>query len=263
LAYYRIRPRWRETGLRNPPATENLMWLAAGGNLAHNDVYQLDRPFVEYLRRLNTFNGNDKAWRFIAVPNAGIFNYTRTPDDAFDYEWYEKGQKPFHNPVGFDGNIVNVIEVHRGFALIETINTNKYVPLFNYFNRPDLVHQFTTVNFEGRLYKGGNSLTVYSPMFSRTQSVLPLENLEPFPRLPLKVTVEWAAGLNVRQLPELSSIKLSSLPQGMEARVIRYHPRGAEVWGRVQNGGFICLHAPGQPKPYSTTWKMETSPPPL
>src|SRR5688572_14960013 len=84
LAYYRIRPRWRKTGLRNPPATENLLLLAGGGNLAYIDVYELALPFVEYLRRLNTFNGNAKSWQFIRVPNAGIFNYTRTSDGSLD-----------------------------------------------------------------------------------------------------------------------------------------------------------------------------------
>ena len=263
MAYYRIKPRWRETGLKTPPATENLLLISEGGSSGYTDVYALDAPFVEYLRRLNTLNGNAKSWRYIAVPNAGIFNYTRTEDGSIDHEWYENGRKPLLNAVSFDGNIVNVTNISKGFALIETINVNKYVPLFTYFNRPDLVHQFTVVNARGRLFKAGNGLTVYSPLLTRAQSALPLEDLEPFPRLPLKVNVAWASGLNVRQLPNADSLKLSILPQGKEVRIIRYHPRGAEVWGRIQSGGFICLHTPGQPDPYSTTWKMETSPPPL
>jgi len=265
LGYFRIKPRWRLTGpeLKAPPATEALRQIGPGGSLGYIDVYELDYPFVEYLRRLNTFNGSDKSWKYITVPNAGIFNYTRNSDGSIDYEWYEKGRKPFLNTVAFDANIVNVTEVRRDFALVETINATKYVPLFNYQNRPDLVHQFTTVNSGGRIFKAGNGLTVYSPLMTRTQSVLPIETLEPFPRLPLKVTVKWAEGLNVRQLPGVNSLKLSALPQGTEVRIIRYHPRGAEIWGRIQSGGFICLLMPGQADPYSTTWSMETSPPPL
>lgn len=263
LAYYRIKPRWRKTGLKTPPATENLLLIGPGANSGYTDVYQLERPHVEYLRRLNTFDGDTRSWAYIAVPNAGIFNYTRLPDGSLDYEWYEKGQKPFLNCVGFDGNIVNVIEIWKKFALVESINTNKYVPLFTYYNRPDLVHQFTVVNNLGRLYKAGDGLTVYSPVFTRRQSALPLDTLEPFPKLPRKVTVEWAAGLDVRQLPGMNSIRFSHHSRGSEIDLIKYYPRGAEVWARIESEGFVCLYMPGRENPYSTSWKMQTSPPPL
>ncbi len=232
------------------------------GKLGYIDIYVLENPFVEYIRRLNTFGGNPKSWNYIAVPNAGIFNYTRNQDGSIDYTWYEEGRKPFLNTVGFDGNLVNVTEIKEDIALVETINVNKYVPLYTYLERPDLVHQFTTVNNLGRLYKAGNGITVYTPLLTRAQSALPLNSLEPFPAIPLKVTVVWPSGLNVRKLPGINSAKLTALPQGKEVKILRYHPRGAEVWAQVYSG-FICLYTPNQPKPYSTTWKMATHPPPL
>jgi hypothetical protein len=237
--------------------------IGPGANSGYTDVYQLERPFVEYLRRLNTFDGSARSWAYIAVPNAGIFNYTRLPDGSLNYEWYEKGEKPFLNCVGFDGNIVNVIEIWKKYAFIESINTNTYVPLFTYHNRPDLVHQFTVVNDLGRLFKAGDGLTVYSPVFSRRQTALPLDILEPFPKLPRKVTVQWTVGLDVHQLPATNSAKFSHLPAGAEVHIVKYHPRGSAIWARIESGGFICLYIPGRTNPYPTTWKMQTSPPPL
>jgi len=264
VAYYRIKPRWRDTKpkLTTPPATEALRVLTPDRGMGYIDIYQLQPPFVEYIRRLNTINGSQRSWEYIAVPNAGIFNYTRNPDGSIDYTWYEEGRKPFLNTVGFDGNVVNVIEVRDDIALVQTIDVNKYVPLYTYLERPDLVHQFTTVNNQGRLFKAGNARTVYSPLLTRSPSVLPLDCLEPFPTLPVKVIVEWPSGVNVRKLPGVNSTKLTAFPQGREVKILRYHPRGAEVWGQVYSG-YICLFMPSEPVPYSTTWKMQTSPPPL
>jgi len=233
-----------------------------GGNLGYIDIFELDHPFVEYIRRLNISGDSTKPWLYIARPNAGIFNYTRNPDGSIDYEWYEKGRKPFLNTVAFDGNVVNVMEISNDLALIETIDVKKYVPLYTYFNRPDLVHQFTAVTRHGRLYKAGNGISVYTPLLTRSPSVLPLESLEPFPTLPLKATVEWPAGINVRSLPGTTSAKLTAFPPGKEVTILKYHPRGAEVWGRIYSG-YICLLMPNLPNPYSTSWKMTVDPPPL
>lgn len=263
MAYYRIKPRWRETGpnLKTPPATEALRVVTPDGYLGHIDVYELDRPFVEYIRRLNISDGNTKPWRYISVPDSGIFNYTRNSDGSIDREWYENGRKPILNTVGFDGNVVNVIDIKEGVAWIESIDVNKYVPLYTYLERPDLVHQFTTVNNQGRLYKAGKAITVYVPLLTRFQSALPLEDLEPFPSLPLKVKVEWPSGLNIRQLPSIKSQRIRALPQGQEMIIQEYHPRGAEVWAKLITG-YICLFTPTQHSPYSTTWKMAVTPPP-
>jgi len=263
VAYYRIKPRWRDTGpkLKAPPATEALRVVSPGGNLGYIDVYELDYPFVEYLRRLNSSGGNTKAWQFIRVPNAGIFNYTRAADGSIDYGWYENGRKPMLNTVGFDGNVVNVIDIKERVAWIESIDVKKYVPLYTYLDRPDLVHQFTAVNSGGRLFKAGNGLTVYVPLLTRSQSALPLEILEPFPSLPLKVRVEWPSGLNIRKLPSTTSKKIRALPFGQEMIIQEYQPRGAEVWAKLITG-YICLYTPTQQNPFSTTWKMVTTPPP-
>jgi len=264
LAYYRIRPRWRETGggLKTPPATEALRVGITVGGVGHIDIYELESPFVEYIRRLNTASGNMKPWRLISAPNAGIFNYTRTSDDKIDIEWYEHGRKPFLNTVAFDGNVVNVTDIRDDLAQVETIDVNRYVPLYGYLERPDLVHQFTAVSKHGRLYKAGNGVTIYVPLLTRAQSALPIEGLEPFPGLPLYVKVVWPSGLILRKSPSVTSERLNVFPAGRQLLITEYRPRGAEVWGKM-NGGFVCLCTPTVPDPYSTTWKMETSPPPV
>jgi len=262
LAYYRIKPRWRETGLKTPPATEALRRVTAEGKWGYIDIYQLELPFVEYIRRLNVSAESTKPWGLISAPNAGIFNYTRKADGTIDKEWYENGRKPYLNTVGFDGNVVNVTEVKHDIALVETIDVNKYVPLYTYLERPDLVHQFTTVTKHGRLYKAGNGVTIYTPLLTRARSALPLDTLEPFPALPARVKVEWPSGLNIRQLPSTASKKIRALPQGQDLIIQEYHPRAAEVWAKLITG-YICLYTPTLQNPYSTSWKMVTSPPPL
>jgi hypothetical protein len=263
LAYYRIKPRWygRATGLKTPPATEALRLITADWVLGNIDIFELDFPFVEYIRRLNTTEGNSKPWRLISAPNAGIFNYTRKPDGSIDLDWYGDGRKPFLNTVSFDGNVVNVTDTQEGYAMVESIDVNKYVPLYTYLERPDLVHQFTTVNNQGRLFKAGSGVTIYVPLLTRFQSALTMDQLEPFPDLPIFVTVTWPSGLNLRKSPGITSEKLNVFPQGRQLLVNEYFPRGAEVWGKM-NGGYICLYTPTVQNPYSTTWKMVTSPPP-
>ncbi len=262
MTYYRIKPRWRPTGLKTPPATEALRVISPDWASGHIDVFELESPFVEYIRRLNAANSNPKAWRLISAPQGGIFNYTRKVDDSDDLEWYENGRKPFLNTVGFDGNVVNVIDIQQDLALIQTIAVNKYVPLYSYQDRPDLVHQFTTVNNQGKIYKAGKGVIVYSPLLTRFQSAVPLDILEPFPTLPMSVKVEWPSGLNLRKTPSITGEKVGVFPQGTELLIKEYFPRGAEVWARA-NGRYICLYTPIQLNPYSTTWKMVTSPPPL
>ena len=245
MNFYRIKPRWRVAGkLRTPPATEAVR-VPQGSGIGNKDTYLLDWEWVEYFRSVNSRTG----WNFISIPHAGVFN--RTEDD----DWYVKHIIPKIDTVAFDGNIVNVIDISRHRAMIETIDVNDKVPLFTFENAPWLVHKFTAVNNAGKLSKAGRGLDVYCPLLTREPSCLPMDLLEPFPTLPAVVTVSlWTVPwLNVRVEPNTRTAAIGRLHPGSRIEIFEYRPIGLSVWAKTLTG-WICLRLNNRS---FTNWAMK------
>ena len=232
MNFYRIKPRWRVAGrLRTPPATEAVR-VPQGSGVGNKDTYPLAWNWVEYFRSVNSRAG----WNFISIPHAGVFN--RTEDD----NWYERHINPKIDTVAFDGNVVNVIATNESRAMIETIDVNDAVPQYTFENAPWLVHKFTAVNSAGRLSKAGNGLDVYCPLLTRLPSCLPIDLLEPFPALPMTVTINlWTLPwLNVRSEPNVNMPAIGRLYPTNQVQIFEYRPVGRSVWAMIRTG-WICL----------------------
>ncbi|HSL30422.1 MAG TPA: hypothetical protein VK900_14580, partial [Anaerolineales bacterium] len=99
---------------------------------------------------------------------------------------------------------------------------------------------------------------LYYPLVSRRPVWVRMDRLEAFPILPMEITIETDVYLHPEPGPRIeeTGVKLSA---GDSARLIAYQPSGSNVWGRLQRGGWIPLLLFSQ---YTTSWRMETIPPP-
>lgn len=173
---YRIKPRYdgRTGDFSVYPATEALCMVNPNGVNGNINVFRLPRVWCDWLRVLNTVNGDDHAWRYIQIPKSGIFNATSDPD------WYVNGTDPTYNAVAFDGNVVKRKRVEGSWMYVETIRIDLLGTPTNidFFNARWMVHEFTTVNINLNLYKAGAGLFVQCPLFSNQEVALPLSKLE-------------------------------------------------------------------------------------
>lgn len=186
---------------------------------------------------------------------------------------YVKGIKTgLFNTAGFPqlesltmgGNIITLIRVQGDWGLV---NTMPYAgppsaAEVNYFTRPDWVHKFTVVSWRRstkttlviRPPKGD----IYWPLVSRRPVWIQMERVEPFPILPMTVTVRKK--LYIQTTPGPSVEKTGRvLAEGESVTLMEYYPSGSNVWARLQTGGWIPIMLYPQ---YTTSWSMETMPPP-
>lgn len=176
--FYRVTLRYAGTPEQPvPPATDPILYINPGGVNGNIDVFKLPRVWCNWLRELNTINGDDHPWRFIQIPKAGLFNVTA------DAEWYAHGTDPTYNAVVFQGNVVKKKRVAGNWMYIETIRIDQLFtpPAISFYTHPWLVHEFTTLNAAGNLGKAGNGFFVQCPLFSNQEVALPLAKLEPWP----------------------------------------------------------------------------------
>jgi hypothetical protein len=85
-----------------------------------------------------------------------------------------------------------------------------------------------------------------------------MERLEAFPPLPMEVTVNTDLYIQPTPGPKVEETK-QQLSAGDTVKVLEYYPTGSNVWGRVRRDGWIPLFLYPQ---YTTSWQMETMPPP-
>jgi hypothetical protein len=89
-----------------------------------------------------------------------------------------------------------------------------------------------------------------------------MDHLEPFPILPMDVTV--AVDQDVRAEPGMSSATTGKqIHKGETVTIMEYRPLGSEVWGRLYGSKWIALFMYQKTGPtYFTSWSMATLPPP-
>jgi hypothetical protein len=162
------------------------------------------------------------------------------------------------------GNIITLDEIQGEWGRVNTLayGNPPNAETVNYRTRPDLVHKYVIVTWKRSLKatilvntpKGD----IYYPLVSRRPVWVQLERLEKFPVLPMEVTA--TTDLFYQSTPGSPVGKSGSkLSAGQTATVIEYYPSGSNVWGRLRNGRWIPLLLYPQ---YTTSWKMETMPPP-
>lgn len=237
-----VTPGWN--GLSSTPETVPL-FTSAGARGAKDDL-QLGMDWTEFLKSINS----PGAFKFIMWPPAGWFNKNKNADT-----------------LSFGGNIVQVREISKSSARVETLELEERAPEpqhFNFESRPDLVHKFTVITRQGAVINPANGMDVYMFIIGRKPMYIPLNRLEFFPKLPVDITIKTTTvpWLLVKDAPGSSGKVVDRMLPLQKFTVHEYAPRGTYVWGRTDKGWIaLCWYPKIGTLRYFTSWQMKTIPP--
>ena len=210
----------------------------------------LNRLWEVFMDRLN--NNEAKKLRYLKSDATALFDHTGFPE----LESKTMG-----------GNIVMLDEISNGWGRVHTMSYGApgNALEINYFTHPELVHKFVAVGWNDALdvtfLINPPPGDIYWPLVTDRPVWIPMDRLEPFPILPMTVTV--AENQFIRSSPSFDTPESSSsVKAGTTIQIIDYQPSASDVWGRITNGGWIVLfqYKKGVPH-YTTTWSMATVPP--
>lgn len=197
---------------------------------------------------------DEKTLSYLKADNTALFNSTGFPK---------------LESLTMGGNVITLDEVLGKWGRVHTLDIDAVPSLgqVNYITSPDLIHKFVVVGWrktsKETYWTNPPRGDMYWPLVSSRDVWVEMERLEKFPDLPLEVTAN--STVFIQPQPGMNNgPTLSRLVEGQSATVVEYYPSGSNVWGRLSTGGWIALlwypevHDPQ----YSTTWMMETLPPP-
>jgi hypothetical protein len=204
-------------------------------------------------RFIDQLNGNDKG-KLVYLKSAGtaLFNGAGFPQ---------------MESLTMGGNIVTLEAISDGWGRVHTMDYSDpgNASIENYFTRPDLVHKFVLVSWNTKnkttIWPNTPKGDIYYPFVVRNDVWVQMDRLEPFPILPMVVSAVETQ--DVRKEPKADSdLTNTRLEAGQTATIIQYAPSASDVWGQLQNGGWILLFSYTKEGPTSfTTWSMATLPP--
>jgi len=161
------------------------------------------------------------------------------------------------------GNIIRLDEIQGKWGKVSTLayGSPPNATEVNYVTRPDLIHKFVVVGWKrstkSTILVNPPRGDLYWPLVTKRSVWIQMERLEPFPILPMEITINEDLYIQSTPGPAVEKTKFQ-LHAGQPAKVIAYQPSGSDVWGRLQGGWIpLLLH-----RKYLTSWTMETVPPP-
>ena len=201
-----------------------------------------------------------------------IFIDSLNNNDNGKLRYLKSGGTALFNTAGFPqlesltmgGNIITLDSVQGEWGKVHTMahGSPPNAAEVNYVTRPDLIQKFVVVG-----WKKSSKTTIlvnppkgdiYWPLVANRPVWVQMDRLEPFPILPLVVTVNTDMYIQSTPGPEIEQTRFQLSPE-QTVKVIAYQPSGANVWGRLQSGGWIPLLFN---RKYLTSWSMATVPPP-
>lgn len=199
---------------------------------------------------INALNNNDaKKLRFLKAGDTALFNGAGFPQ---------------LESLTMGGNIITLDAIQGGWGRVKTIDYVQPGALkeVDYITRPDLVHKVVIVGWSRKSKSSYLAPppqgAVYWPFVSSRPVWIQMERLEAFPFLPMDVTAK--KDQKILKEPKVGSPSNGRVfKQGETARIMEYYPSGPNVWGKLQEGGWIALLLYLD---YPTTWSMSTAPPP-
>lgn len=228
---------------RIPPATVSLSKHPAGHT---KDRFRIPKNWLAFVAALN---GGKKfrTYKALMRKSAG---------------WNNVGSRsiPKIESLAWWGSALEIVEFQGKYARIKTFNFKSKPPnpkAYNYQSHPELIHQFTSINKVGRMYLLGRGYRAYSIALSRGPLWVPMDRIELFPELPMKVEIQ-VRKLNVRENPTLRANRLTQFSRGDDAIIQEYALRGRDVWGKTEKG-WIAISLGKRPAHF-TTWSMKTRP---
>ena len=257
-------------GLPIPPATRsNILSPKAGQDLIH-----LNRAAIIFLQALNqgrasTMGSKQSNMTALAWPATGQFNQSSVT-------WWKDGKTPKFETIGYAWNTYAGYpedKTYPGYVRLVTLNHNSPVmpdaSLHNWYTEPWLYHIMTTISPNGRQFRIGRSWSLFIPIFSRSEDkplYHKLSDLEPYPCVPMEVTVAPASGISVYASPSTSSLVVYSLRKGDKVVIHNYIPKGNDVWASIVDkysrriGRWICIRqqSMGVMSHFTNEWHLDT-----
>jgi len=239
---------WTGVGRQTPEIARLLVAPKAG---AGTNRTKLNNNWEIYLDSLN--NNDQKKLGYLKSNNTALFNGAGFPQ---------------LESLTMGGNIISISEVQGNWGRVYTLDYSSPGSLkdINYYTRPDLVHKFVVVVWKNdtrtTFWVNSPKGALYWPLVSNRPIWINLDQLEPFPTIPMTVTI------NTPQKPRVNPVLSSpfsgaELNKGDMARIVEYFPSGSNVWARLEGGGWIALLLyQGGGVQYLTDWSMATVPPP-
>jgi hypothetical protein len=204
---------------------------------------------------IDSLNNNDPIkLRYLKAPHSGLFNISGFPQ---------------LESLTMGGNVILLDEIRGEWGRVHTLDYNN-PPTFaevNYVTRPDLIHKFVVVGWrkssQTTFILNPPKGDLYWPLVSKEPVWIQMSRLEKFPDLPMVVTANTTVYIQKTPGPKNDPTE-SQLEEGETAKVVDYYPSASNVWGRLQGGGWIALlwYSGKETTYYSTSWRMETAPPP-
>lgn len=186
--------------------------------------------------------------------------------------WRNTGDPWQFECLSFAGNLVWVTNMNAAGdqAYVTSVDVSKVPPVLSppldFTHYPSIIHIFTVVTPDNKTTlpsigepKHDAWLYILGTMGDYRQRYIETRNLEFFPTLPFNATVT-VGGLNVRNAPAGDFLRV--LPQGTAFTILEYKPRANAVWGRISDGEWVAIEHPAISGWFSSTWRMETLPPP-
>lgn len=203
-----------------------------------------------YMSALNSFD--EGKLNYLKSPISGLFNGAGFPQ---------------LESLTMGGNVITLNSIQGDWGQVRTMSYGLVgsAETENYRTRPDLVHKFVVVVWNRKTkstyWTNPPRGDIYWPFVSRNPVWIPMAWLEPFPILPMEVTV--AEDQDVRMEPGTDSEKTGKqVHEGETITIAEYRPMGSQVWGRIYGSKWIALFMYQNTGPtYFTSWSMATVPP--
>ena len=200
-----------------------------------------------YIDALN--NHSEKKLKFLKSDSTALFNGAGFPQ---------------LESLTMGGNIITLDEIINGWGKVHTFDYANpgMIRELNYMTNPDLVHKFTIVGWSRKTKQTYLARPaqgdIYWPLVSSKPVWIQMERLEAFPVLPMEVVASTKQ--DIRKEPKVDSpLNGRKFREGETGKIMEYYPSGPNVWGKLQEGGWIALLLDSR---YPTSWSMATYPPP-
>lgn len=203
---------------------------------------------------MSALNGHDKGkLSYLKSPISGLFNGAGFPQ---------------LESLTMGGNVITLDRIQGEWGLVHTMAYGSVgsAATENYTTRPDLVHKFVVVVWNRKTkstyWTNPPKGSIYWPFVSIKPIWIPMDWVEPFPILPMEVTVD--IDQDIREEPGTDSATTGrQVRKGQTVTIVEYRPLGSQVWGRIYADKWIPLFMYQKTGPtYFTSWSMATLPPP-
>jgi hypothetical protein len=245
--YARLKPdilqaKWLYMSRTNPRNPRHVKLIQAPQTIRFSGgrgLIRLRASGVNLIRRLNTL----RAYSYLTRKASG---------------WVNQSPWPRVEQLSFANNVVEITHIVGNRCYIDYLDNRRNVSGVNYYNNPTLVHQFTVVDQEGRTLLPPKGLT-YMIVVAESPLWIDINELELFPEFgTYEVLVPH---LSVRDSPNGSWLR--TIQEETPVTISEYSVKGSEVWGKIGDCEWIALYHPSVIDKYTTTWVMETPPPPM